>query len=163
MKIRPRSALFLAAVLAVAVPFSAWAGEIRVESAWVREAPPMARATGVFMTIKNPSDKPDRLTLVESAAARAVEIHESRIVGDMAKMEPVSSIEIPAMGEVVLKPGGLHIMLIDPKGQVKAGDNVPLTLVFEKAGPISIEAPVRKMEGPAHMKKPHGQPGPMKH
>ena len=152
----------LAGTLAIGLSLS-WGHPIHVESAWVREAPPMARATGVFMTIKNASDKPDRLTRVESPAARAAEIHESRIVGDMARMEPVASIVIPPSGEVVLKPGGLHIMLIDPKRQVKAGDNVPLTLVFEKAGPISIEAPVRKMEGPGHMKKPHGQPGPMKH
>lgn len=158
MKIRPRSALFLAAVLAAAVPCSAWAGEIRVESAWVREAPPMARATGVFMTIKNLSDKPDRLTRVESPAARAVEIHETRISGDMATMEPAPFVEIPAKGEVVLKPGGLHVMLIDPKGPIRAGETVPITLVFENAGRISIEVSVRKMEGSRHGEKHHGQP-----
>lgn len=151
-----------AAVLAVGLSPS-WGHPIHVEFAWVREAPPMARATGVFMTIKNLGGNPDRLILVESPAARAAEIHETKIAGDMATMERINSLEIPANGEVVLKPGGLHIMLIDPKGQVQAGGTVPLTLIFEKAGPMALDVPVHKMEGPGHMTRPHGQPGPMKH
>jgi copper(I)-binding protein len=152
----------LAGSLAVGLPLS-WGQPIHVESPWVREAPPMAQAAGVFMTIKNASDQADRLTRAESPAARAVEIHQTRIVGDMATMEPVPFVEIPAQGEVVLKPGGLHIMLIDPKKPIRAGDTVSMTLVFEKAGPMTLEVPVKKMEGPGHMKKPHGQPQPMKH
>lgn len=161
-----RRPLLFAAVLAVSLavgPSLSWGHPIHVESAWVREAPPMARATGVFMTIKNLSDKPDRLIRVESPSARAVEIHRTKIAGDMATMERIDALDVPANGEAVLKPGGLHIMLIDPKGQVKTGGTVPLTLVFEKAGPMALEVPVKKMEGPGHMKTPHGQPGPMKH
>ena len=123
----------------------------------------MAQAAGVFMTIKNASDQADRLIRVESPAARAVEIHRTKIAGDMATMERIDALDVPANGEAVLKPGGLHIMLIDPKGQVKTGGTVPLTLVFEKAGQMALDVPVKKMEGPGHMKKPHGQPGPMKH
>ena len=47
----------------------------------------------------------------------------------------------------VLAPGGLHIMLIGLKQKLAPGDSVPLTLVFEHAGEITIEAPVRGMAG----------------
>jgi hypothetical protein len=42
-----------------------------------------------------------------------------------------------------MKPGGHHIMLLGLRRDLKPGDTVKVTLVFEKAGPMSIEAPVR--------------------
>jgi len=43
----------------------------------------------------------------------------------------VPAVELPAGKTVELKPGGYHVMLMDLKQQVKEGDTVPLTLVFE--------------------------------
>jgi hypothetical protein len=62
----------------------------------------------------------------------------------MMTMKPVESIELPANTEVVLKPGGLHIMLIDLVEPLKVGSSFELTLRFEKAGTMTVSVPVRE-------------------
>jgi copper(I)-binding protein len=52
-------------------------------------------------------------------------------------------LEIPAGGQVMLKPGSFHVMLMDLKQPLKAGDKVPLTLTFAGAGPLETELEVR--------------------
>lgn len=58
----------------------------------------------------------------------------------MMGMKEVESIEIPAGESVTLEPGGFHIMLMDLKGQIEAGDTIPVTLTFEKAGTVEVDA-----------------------
>lgn len=62
----------------------------------------------------------------------------------MMTMKPVESIELPADTEVVLEPGGLHIMLIDLVEPLKVGSSFDLTLRFEKAGTTTISVRVRE-------------------
>lgn len=50
---------------------------------------------------------------------------------------------MPARGQAELKPGGYHMMLVNLKGDLNAGDIVKLTLVFENSGEIAVEAEVR--------------------
>ncbi|MEG0885741.1 MAG: copper chaperone PCu(A)C, partial [Janthinobacterium sp.] len=57
--------------------------------------------------------------------------HEMRLEGDVMRMRAVPGLDLPAGKTVELKPGGYHVMLLDLKGQVKAGDKIPLTLVVE--------------------------------
>jgi len=59
-------------------------------------------------------------------------------------MAPVTAIAVPAGGEATLAPGGLHIMLIDLTRELTPGDEVTLTLTFEKAGDITVTAVVRE-------------------
>jgi hypothetical protein len=62
---------------------------------------------------------------------------------NVMSMSPVEAIEVPANGQVELKPGGYHVMLVGLKQDLKVGDIVKLTLVFEKAGRIDVEAEVK--------------------
>jgi len=62
--------------------------------------------------------------------------------GTMA-MRQVEGIDIPAGGEVMLEPGGFHIMLFDLAGPLTVGDTVPVTLTFEQAGEVKVDAEVR--------------------
>jgi len=60
-----------------------------------------------------------------------VEIHQSIMEGDVMRMQPVEGgIEIPAKGQVELKPGGYHIMLINLKRELKPGDRITVVLEF---------------------------------
>jgi hypothetical protein len=68
------------------------------------------------------------------------------------KMREVKAIDIPANGTVELKPGGLHLMFIDLKSQLKPGLSVPVKLKFEKAGEVEVKFKVGGF--PAH-----GEPG----
>ena len=60
------------------------------------------------------------------------------------KMAPVSSIEIPTGGEVILQSGSYHIMLFGVTRDLKVGDVISLTLKFEKAGTLPVQVEVRQ-------------------
>ena len=69
-----------------------------------------------------------------------------------------AALPVAANGSVELKPGSYHIMLIGLKKPLKAGETIPLTLDFEKAGKVSITVPIRAigaghddMPGMGHM------------
>ena len=69
----------------------------------------------------------------------------------MMKMVQIDSIEVPAEGSVSLKPGGLHIMLMDVKKPMKAGDKVNLTLKFSDGRIVEvIDIPVKNLETSGH-------------
>lgn len=119
----------LATALAV-LSFSAAAQSgVQITDPWVRATVPQQKATGAFMQITAP--KAMRLLEVRSSVAGVAEIHEMSMADNMMRMRQVKEIALPAGKAVELKPGGYHVMLLDLKGQVKAGDKIPLTLVLE--------------------------------
>ena len=69
----------------------------------------------------------------------------SIVNGVMQMRQLADGLPVPAGGSVVLKPGGYHVMLIGLKKPLAAGESIPLTLTFEKAGNISVTVPVRAM------------------
>ena len=80
----------------------------------------------------------DRLLSATSPAAASVELHSMSMEGDVMKMRQVDAIDLPAGQTVELKPGGYHLMLMGLKTPLKAGDKLPLTLKFEKAGEVVV-------------------------
>jgi copper(I)-binding protein len=148
------------ALLALALPMAAAA---QGASAKVEVTAPWARATagkvgGVFMTLSTAAPAGDRLTGATSPAAGKVELHTTVKDGDIMRMRPVTVIEVKPGAPVELKPGGLHVMLIDLKAPLKQGDKVPLTLTFERAGPVQVNVDVRAAGAtgaPAHNHGPH--------
>lgn len=122
--------LFIAATFATAA--TAWAqSPVQVQDAWARATVGAQSATGAFMKLTAP--QATRLVEVRSPAAGIVEVHEMKLDGDVMRMRAVAALPLAAGQTVELKPGGLHVMLMDLKAPVKAGDAVPLTLVFEGA------------------------------
>lgn len=115
---------------------------VQVQDAWARAAA-SGGTSGAFALIVNDGSQVDRLTGAECSAARAVEIHETSMEGDIMRMRPIETLEIPAGGQVELTPGSYHIMLIDLQRDLQPGEKLPLTLVFEQAGKIEVEAQVK--------------------
>jgi len=138
--------LFLSAVLALTS--TAWAQTtVTVDDAWVRGTVAQQKATGAFMRLT--ASQNTRLVAAESPVAGVVEIHEMAMDKDVMKMRAVTGLELTAGRPVELKPGGYHVMLMDLKQPVKAGDSVPLTLVFEDAAKQrftqTVQAPVKAL------------------
>ncbi len=117
--------------------------ETRVDDAWVRATVPGQPSTGAFMRI-TASDNA-KLLEAKSPAAKVVQIHQSKMENDVMSMQPVDFVPLPAGKTVAIEPEGYHVMLIDLAGQVKEGDEVPLTLVVENAKGVkeSIEVKAR--------------------
>ncbi len=132
--------LFVWAALSLAGP------RIVVEDAWVRDVPPVARTTAVFMRIRNLGDEEDRLLKVISPAADKAEIHETVMEKGVMKMRPLEKLVVPPGSAVELKPMGKHIMLMGLKGALNKVGKVRLILIFEKSGRVLVEAPVKKAD-----------------
>jgi len=115
---------------------------IHVESPWSRAA--LQGHTGaVYLTVTN-TGPADRLTGIVSPVAERAEVHESFQDHGVMKMRPVASLPVAPGQPIRLTPGGYHIMLMDLKKPLNPGDHVPVTLTFEKAGPVQVEAIVAK-------------------
>lgn len=140
--------------------------QVSVKDAWVRATVPQQKATGAFMQIVSVQDA--RLVEAKSPVAGIVEIHEMAMVDQVMKMRAVPGLALPAGKAVELKPGGYHVMLMDLKGQVKDGDQVPLTLVVEgkdgKRQTLELKVPARPLNAAAQKDMSQGGGhGGMKH
>lgn len=104
-----------------------------------------ASVTGGYMTIANSGAEADALVAVAAPAdlVETVELHTMIEEGGVMKMRPVEQIEVPAGGEVALKPGSYHIMFIGVKRELKPGDLIRLSLTFAQAGTVELDAAVR--------------------
>jgi periplasmic copper chaperone A len=114
-----------------------------VKDAWARPSSTAVGVAGAFMTIENSGREADRLIAARSDVAETVELHETVIEGEVMKMRPVSEIVAPAGGEVTLKPGSFHIMLLGLTRDVQVGERIRLTLEFAGSGEVEVEAEVR--------------------
>jgi copper(I)-binding protein len=95
--------------------------------------------------IRNDGPAADALLGASSPIVTSVELHKTMAMGsgDMMGMVPVSRIDVPAGGSVELKPGGFHLMMLDPTATLTVGGTVDITLRFEQAGTITVKAEVR--------------------
>jgi copper(I)-binding protein len=146
---RPIAFVFAAAFALALTPGHAGdykAGSLDISSPWSRATPKGASVAAGYMTIKNTGSTPDRLVSGSSDVAAKFEVHEMKMEGGVAKMRQVNGgLEIKAGETVELKPGGLHVMFVRLKKPLSAGDHVKATLVFEKAGTVSVDYDVRAM------------------
>ena len=136
--------------------------EIRATGAWVRAVdiqqgnsgdaastmatmmPGMSGATSaVYLTLQNTGSQADSLVSVSSDAAQSVEIHQTQMQNNVASMQKVDRLDLPAKSSVQLQPGGYHLMLIGVNRSLVAGGKITLNLQFEKSTPIQVEAEVR--------------------
>jgi hypothetical protein len=134
------TAAMAASALAQTAPSS-----ITVSDPYVRAPAPNAPATGAFMVIKNAGKADRKVVKGESPVAKVTELHTHVEEGGVMKMRPVPDFALRAGSEAVLKPGSLHVMLIDLKQPLKEGDVVPITLSFDDGSSLKVEAPVRKL------------------
>lgn len=121
--------------------------QVTVTDPWVRATVPQQKATGFFVQLQSATDS--KLVAASSPITPVVEVHEMTMQDNVMKMRQIPAVELPAGKTVELKPGGYHVMLMDLKEQVKAGDTIPVTLVFEgkdgKRQSMEVKAPVHPL------------------
>ena len=131
----------LAALLLLIAGTPAYA-QVLIEKPWARATVPAARVGGAYLTVRNQSAVADRLTGAASPVAARVEFHVHIADGEIMRMRQVQALEVPPNGSLELKPGAAHLMFVDIRQPFKEGDVVPVTLTFEKAGEVSVQARV---------------------
>lgn len=138
-------AIALAATSLAASAHEYTLGTLHIVHPWARATAPGQPSGGVYLKVENKGGA-DRLVSASVDVAKLAQLHSMRMDGDVMKMEELPrGVELPAGQTVELKPGALHVMLLDLKGPLKAGDKFPMTLKFEKAGTIKVEVLVQAM------------------
>lgn len=122
------------------------ADALRIEGVWAR--PPARTAMGVtgavYMRIHNGGAADDALVGAATDIAKRVELHETRTENNVMRMAPVERFRLPAGATTELKPGGMHVMLIELNREFKVGDRFSLRLQFERAGERRVDVTVRE-------------------
>ncbi|MDO6479935.1 copper chaperone PCu(A)C [Shimia thalassica] len=148
----------LATVAAIALAAPAFAESmIKVDDPYARVSAKTSKSGAAFMVIENHGDAADQLIDARSDVAKKVELHthSENADGVMQMLHVPEGFTIPAHGNHMLMRGGDHVMFIGLNQQLEHGDVVTVTLVFEKAGEMTVEIPVdlerKPMHGGGHM------------
>lgn len=134
---------WLSAFLAFNV-FAADADFVEVSDPFVRLVPDSAQNTGAFMLLKNKSNSAVFLVKAENEASSKTELHAHANDNGVMKMVEVPEIEIPAKGEVALKPGSFHIMLMGLKAPLVENQAIDIALTFKDGSSQKLSAVVKK-------------------
>ncbi len=132
-------------LLCILSPMTWASGLVEVSHPWAKEMPPTTETSAIFLTISNPGTADRALVSASTASAGTTELHTHLKEDGVMRMRKVDRIEIPAKGEAVLEPHGLHIMLFDLKEPLKEGMVIPLTLTFDTGRVMTLTVPVKKM------------------
>lgn len=141
-----------ACAISVATPFitSAYAheyqlGALHIDHPYARATVPGQTTGAVYLTIDNKSKQKDWLTAISTPAAKTVEVHTMTMDGNLMKMRAVERLELAPLAKVEMKPGGgYHLMLLNLRQPLKAGEMVPMTLTFAKAGKVDVSIKVEE-------------------
>ena len=133
--------------LAGAAMLAACAGGPPAPGVQVRDgflfAPVTMGEAAAYFTVVNRGAASDTLLSLASPIAASVMVHR-QVAGDgLSRMEHVAELAVAPGDSIVLAPGGLHAMLMTLDRLPVAGDSVPLTLRFARAGAITVMVPVR--------------------
>ena len=128
---------------------------LQVSEPWVREAPPTSRVLAGYLTLVNTGDNTVTVTAISSPDFKNAEIHRTVIEAGIARMLPVKQLEVPAGGQLMLEPGGHHLMLFDPLRTLTAGETVTLIIHMNNGKQLSATAPVIRKTGEDHSHHHH--------
>ena len=152
------SKIMLAVVMAAATSFvvvGVTAAEtysargLQIVNPWTRATPGGATIGAGYLTITNKGPETDRLIGGSLTLAARVEMHSMAMENGIAKMRPLSSVEIKPGATVEFTPGGMHMMFVGLKQPLKQGQTLKGTIVFEKAGTVAVEFIVQGIGAPA--------------
>lgn len=122
-------------------------GEMTIEDAWVKASD--EHMTSAFGIISHPGGDDAVIVSVSTPSAETVELHET-VMGDdgqMSMQEISGGFTIDAGGELVLEPGGNHLMLIGLHDPILAGETISFTATFDNGDEFTFEAVAKDYAG----------------
>ncbi|MDH5353312.1 MAG: copper chaperone PCu(A)C [Gammaproteobacteria bacterium] len=134
----------LLSLILLMLALGAEAAPLNITDAWIKNLPPVVPMRAGYMQIENSSDTPYRITGVESEVFTTIDIHESIEKNGMMSMQPISSLVIEAGTTVKLAPGGIHLMMMEPKQVLKPGDRVNISLEYDNGSTQILQMTVRQ-------------------
>ncbi len=157
----PSLRILAAAEPATAEPVSYTIGSLKIDEPWARATPGGATVAAGYLKLTNTGPAADKFVGASSPVSGRTELHDMTMDNGVAKMRHLTDgIEIPAGSAVALAPGGMHVMFLDLKAHIEAGQSVPVELEFEKAGKVIVVFKARPIGAKAsgdHKDRDHGQ------
>jgi len=117
---------------------------VSVRDAWVRETPPGVAMMAGYMLLQNNTSRPQVLVAASSPGFESVMIHRTIVKDGLAGMVHASQIELTPNASLIFAPGGYHLMLMNPKRALRAGDRVVINLEFRGGPALPVAFEVRK-------------------
>lgn len=153
MSLIPHSALrrwLAAALVGACLPWAGLqahdqsAGALAFGHLWIKSVPGSPNGA-MYVEITNTGMHDDRLIAARTHIAAKATLHTQNVTDGVARMRRAQGFDVPADGTIKLAPGGDHIMLMGLAGMFMDGEHVPVTLVFERAGDVSLQAVIEGM------------------
>jgi periplasmic copper chaperone A len=144
---------FVLALCASLPAFAADAPSVKAANAWARATAPGQNTAVAYVELT--SDRDAALVAAGSPLAGRTELHAMTTEGGVMRMRQVPRVGLPAGQTVALAPNGVHLMLLDLKQPLKAGDKLPLVLSIQPPSGMSlttvrVEAIVRPLADSGH-------------
>ena len=142
---------FVFCIFFVNISFVALSDKIKfkdliIQDCWIQMLKSNQKNASGYFKIKNNSSIRETLISVSSKISFRTELHEMKVENNIMKMKKLSKgLFIPAKEEVLLKPGGIHIMLLDLKNEIKLNERYEITMNFKRSGKINIPFKVKKI------------------
>ena len=142
---RWRLPVFVCLILAL-TSIAAATGEagISVRDAWVRETPPGVAMMAGYMVLQNNTSQSQVLVAASSSGFETVMIHRTIVKDGLARMVHAPQTELTPHASLTFAPGGYHLMLMNPKRALRAGDPVVINLEFRGGLVLPVAFEVRK-------------------
>ena len=134
------SSIIILSASAIAAETSA----LEVSNPWVRQAPPGMQVMGAFLELKNTDKQPVIIVGAHSDQFAMVEIHKTEIENGQARMLHQKQLEILPGQQTNFEPGGLHLMMMQPKSSFEKGTQINITLELKNGDSLSFTAPVKR-------------------
>jgi copper(I)-binding protein len=133
----------LAAGLVSSTTAAAQDAKLEFEDAWVRALPPFQPSTAAYLTLVNRGEVAIAIVGASSNVADKVELHTTRKVDGLMRMEQLEGLAVAPGERVILAPGGTHLMLLGLAYMPVPGDDVQLCLQLAAGGEVCTTAEVR--------------------
>jgi copper(I)-binding protein len=121
--------------------------KLEFENVWVRAMPPFQPNSAGYLSITNPGEVAVAIVGASSNVSDKVELHTTRKVDGLMRMEPLEVLVVAPGERVELAPGGMHLMLLGLAFRLVPGDDVRLCLRLATEEDICTDADVRKTGG----------------
>lgn len=138
-------AVALSLCIAAALPAGASECMPQVREGWVRLAPVNMPMMAGYGRIENTCAQPVEIVGVSSPAFGDVSLHETRVVDGVSRMHALPELRIASGDTATLAPGGLHLMLMQPRMPLQAGDKVAVDFALKDGRVLHGELDVRPL------------------
>ena len=135
--------IVLLTLLCLSTSLFADGSKIEFDQGWIKQLPPVVPMRAGYVQIHNPTSSDIEIIAAQSDAFARVEIHETQMVDGMMKMVELETLPLPAKSTVELKPGGKHLMMMEPLHAMQVGDKINLIFTFSDNQSSQVTLEVR--------------------